>query len=195
MAARARRTVDASAAQGNVVIGSRLRAARHTRGMTLDQLATASGLTKGFLSRLERDEVSPSVASLVTVCEVLGMGVGELFETPKTSLVRANEGRRINFGGQDVLEFLLTPGTQKDLQVIHSRIEPGGTGGDELYALDCKVEFVYVVAGHLTMSLLGETLELGPGDAFTFPGREPHTWANRRSRGVCEVLWILAPAP
>jgi len=194
MAARARRVAETSGATA-VAMGSRLRAARHKGGLTLDQLAEASGLTKSFLSRLERDEVSPSVASLVTVCAVLGIGVGELFETPTTSLVRAREGRRINFGGSKVLEHLLTPGTQRELQVIHSRIEPGGAGGEELYSLDCKVEFVYVVAGHLAVTLLGETLSLDPGDAFTFPGREPHTWANARRDASCEVLWVLAPAP
>ena len=41
-----------------VRIGSRLRAARKAHGYTLDQLASASGLTKGFLSRVERDETS-----------------------------------------------------------------------------------------------------------------------------------------
>ncbi|OFE15934.1 XRE family transcriptional regulator [Humibacillus sp. DSM 29435] len=177
------------------VVGARLRAARRRRGLTLDQLATATGLTKSFLSRLERDQVSPSVATLVRVCGVLGLGVGELFEPPKTSLVRKAERRRINFGGQDVLESLLTPDTQKDLQVIHSVIDPGGTGGDELYSLGCKVEFVYVIAGNLRLSLVGDTHELAAGDAFTFPGQEPHTWANTSHDAACEVLWVLAPAP
>ncbi|MGB3337961.1 MAG: helix-turn-helix transcriptional regulator, partial [Devosia sp.] len=59
-------------ARPTVLIGTKLRTARKTRGLTLDQVAQAAGLTKGFVSRLERDDVSPSVASLVTVCEVLG---------------------------------------------------------------------------------------------------------------------------
>lgn len=194
MAARARRVAQTSK-KSSVVLGGRLRASRQSRALTLDQVADATGLTKSFLSRLERDEVSPSVASLVTVCEVLGISVGELFEPPQTALVRASEGRRINFGGRNVHEYLLTPGTQKDLQVLHSRIEPGGGGGGELYTLHCKVEFVYVITGHLKMTLIGETLELDPGDAFTFPGREPHTWANGRRDEPCEVLWVLTPAP
>jgi DNA-binding XRE family transcriptional regulator len=58
-----------------VRIGARLRAARQARGLTLDKVAAATGVTKGFLSRLERDDVSPSVASLVAVCDVLGVRV------------------------------------------------------------------------------------------------------------------------
>ncbi len=194
MPGRVRRVAEPATTTG-VAIGGRLRAARQARSLTLESVATATGLTKGFLSRLERDEVSPSVASLVGVCEVVGIRVGELFEPPSTSLVRAAEGRRINFGGRNVEEFLLTPGTQSGLQVIHSSIEIGGTGGDELYTLDTEVEFVYVVRGELVVSLTDQTVHLTTGDAFTFPGREPHSWANPSDTEATEVLWVLAPAP
>lgn len=178
-----------------VRIGGRLRAARQARGLTLEKVAEAAGLNKGFISRLERDHVSPSVASLVAVCEVLAIRIGDLFEPPMTQVVRAAEGRRINFGGRKVEEFLLTPGTQTHLQVIHSTIDPGGTGGKELYTLDCEIEFVYVVRGELHVTLSSESVLLTAGDAVTFPGREPHTWANARTDEECEVLWALAPAP
>lgn len=193
MAARSRRV--AEPAPGGVPIGGRLRAARAARALTLDDVAGAAGLTKGFISRLERDEVSPSVASLVAVCEVLGIRVGELFESPATSVVRAAEGRRINFGGREVEEFLLTPTIQGDVQVIRSVMEPGGTGGDELYSLDCNTEFVYVVRGTLVVTLAAGSVHLSTGDAFTFPGREPHTWQNASDTEPCEVIWVLAPAP
>ncbi|MEU4164311.1 cupin domain-containing protein [Actinoplanes sp. NPDC026670] len=192
MAGQVRRVAQPPAS--GAAIGGRLRAARQTRGLTLQQVADATTLNKGFISRLERDEVSPSVASLVSICEVLGIRVGELFEPPATSLVRAGEGRPINFGGNDVRELLLTPGTQSQLQVIHSTVEPGGSGGDELYTLDCEVEFVYVISGSLEIRLSEETVLLNTGDAFTFPGREPHTWMNATS-GAAEVVWVLAPAP
>jgi transcriptional regulator with XRE-family HTH domain len=192
MAGQVRRVAQPPAS--GAAIGGRLRAARQARGLTLQQVADATTLNKGFISRLERDEVSPSVASLVSICEVLGIRVGELFEPPATSLVRAGEGRPINFGGTDVHELLLTPGTQSQLQVIHSTVEPGGNGGEELYTLDCEVEFVYVIRGSLEIHLAEETVLLNTGDAFTFPGREPHTWSNATT-GDTEVVWVLAPAP
>jgi mannose-6-phosphate isomerase-like protein (cupin superfamily)/DNA-binding XRE family transcriptional regulator len=176
-------------------IGGRLRAARQARGMTLDQVAAAAELTKGFLSRLERDEVSPSVASLVTVAGVLGIGMGELFDPPTTQLVRAGTGSPIAFGGQRVHETLLTPGGQRDLQVIHSRLDPGGTGGPDLYTLRSALEFVYVVVGALDVVLDGDVVALGAGDALTFPGRTPHTWRNGSDAEPAEVLWVLSPAP
>lgn len=179
----------------DALIGARLRAARQAAGLTLAAVAEQAGLTKGFLSRLERDEVSPSVASLVTVCGILGIGVGRLFEAPATSLVRAAEAPPINFGGRGLREFLLTAGTQRQLQVIRSMVEPGGGGGEELYSLACEVEFVYVLSGGLRLFLPGESVDLHAGDAFTMPGATPHTWLNPSATTPCQVLWALTPAP
>jgi transcriptional regulator with XRE-family HTH domain len=177
------------------LIGARLRAARQAAGLTLAAVAAQAGLTKGFLSRLERDEVSPSVASLVTVCGALGIGVGQLFEVPRTSLVRAGDAPSINFGGEGLREVLLTAGTQRQLQVIRSVVEPGGGGGPELYSLDCEVEFLHVLAGELRLTLPGQTVDLAAGDAFTMPGATPHTWQNPSTTRRAEVLWALTPAP
>jgi transcriptional regulator with XRE-family HTH domain len=177
-----------------VLVGTKLRAARKLRSLTLDQVAQAAGLTKGFVSRLERDDVSPSVASLVGVCDVLGLRVGDLFDPPVTSVLRAGEGRLINFGGEGAVERLVTPGTQTALEVIHSVIEPGGNGGDELCALACDAECAHVLSGTIEVVLETGSEVLSRGDAMTFPGKSPHTWRNPGTE-ACEVLWILAPAP
>lgn len=176
-------------------IGARLRSARQARGLTLESVADAAGLNKGFVSRLERDEVAASVASLVAVCDVLGLRIGELFDTPRTSLVRKGEGAPINFGGNKVRELLLTPGSQEHLQVIHASLEPGADGGDALYTLNVDVEFVYVMAGAIDVRLGVESVRVAAGDALTFPGREPHSWRNASKRARAEVLWVLTPAP
>ena len=178
----------------NVLIGTKLRAARQVRGLTLDQVARSAGLTKGFVSRLERDDVSPSVASLVSVCDALGLRVGDLFDPPRTSVIWSGQGRLINFGGEGAVERLVTPGTQTALEVIHSVIEPGGNGGEELYALSCEAECAYVLSGTVEVVMEHHVETLSAGDAMTFPGNSPHTWRNRGPR-PCKVLWILAPAP
>ncbi len=178
----------------DVRIGARLRAARLARGLTLEAVGAAAGISQGFVSKLERDQVSPSVASLVAICEAVGLKVGELFEPPPSQIVRAGEGAPINFGGEGAEEFLLTPGTQTDVEVIRSIIDPGGTAGDDLYSLDCDVEFVYVLRGRLTIILGDDEHELAAGDSMTFRGRDPHTWHNASAEERCEVLWVLAPA-
>lgn len=177
-----------------VQIGSRLRAARLARGLTLEAVGAAAGISQGFVSRLERDQVSPSVATLVSICDAVGMKVGDLFEPPPSQIVRAGEGSPINFGGTGAAEFLVTPGNQTDLEVIQSKIEPGGTGGADLYSLDCDIEFVFVIRGTLTVVLAEEHHELHAGDAMTFRGRDPHTWRNASATDECEVIWVLVPS-
>ena len=82
------RPLPVSPTNNGVRIGAKLRAARKAHGYTLDQLALSAGLTKGFLSRVERDETSLSVASLITLCEVMSLDVGSLFAVPEVALVR-----------------------------------------------------------------------------------------------------------
>ena len=178
-----------------VRIGSKLRAARKAHGYTLDQLAAASGLTKGFLSRIERDETSPSVASLIRLCEVMSIEVGSLFTTPDIALVRRSEAPAINLGGTGVNEQLMTPRGQSALQLVHSSIEPGGTGGSDLYTINCEVEVLYVLKGTIELILIDRRHRLTAGDALTFNGGEPHTWVNASQTRAAEVVWVLVPAP
>lgn len=174
-------------------IGRRLRAARKRRGLAIAELAAATGLTKGFVSQVERDLAAPSVASLVRICGALQIGVGSLFEPSTTALVRATERPRINFGGEAVAEWLLTPAQQDRLQVIESRIEPGGGGGRELYSLPAEAEFVHVVAGALEVRFEHESYRLDAGDSLTFSAREPHTWLNPSQEEPALVLWVITP--
>ncbi|MDP1323857.1 helix-turn-helix transcriptional regulator, partial [Klebsiella pneumoniae] len=81
-------------------IGARLKAARQSKRLTLDDLAEACGVTKGYLSKLERDHVNASVATLIKVCAVLEIPVGSLFENASAGeVVRADAMPQISFGG------------------------------------------------------------------------------------------------
>lgn len=176
-----------------VAIGSRIRAARQSQRLTIEQVADATGLTKGFLSRVERDLTSPSVASLVTLCQVLSVSVGDLFAAPETHLTRRDDGPRISLGGEGIVERLLTARSERRLQILQAIIEPRGRGESELYAVDCDVDVLHVVKGRIKLILTNEEYELEEGDTLSFPGREPHTWVNPTDETV-EVLWILVPA-
>ncbi|BCW04820.1 MULTISPECIES: cupin domain-containing protein [Micrococcaceae] len=176
-----------------VAIGSRIRAARQAQRLTIEQVADATGLTKGFLSRVERDLTSPSVASLVTLCQVLSVSVGDLFAAPETHLTRRDDGPRISLGGQGIVERLLTARSERRLQILQATIEPRGRGENELYAVDCDVDVLHVVKGRIKLILTNEEYDLEEGDTLSFPGREPHTWVNPTDETV-EVLWVLVPA-
>jgi transcriptional regulator with XRE-family HTH domain len=175
-------------------VGAQLRAARLAARMSMAEVAQASGLTKGFLSKLERDLTSVSVASLMRLCEALGISVGSLFQAAKGEVVRKGEYPPINFGGTRVREYLLTPAGERRVQALLSDIEPGGGSGDEAYSLPTDVEFVFILAGQLEIVVAGERLTLDQGDAFTFPSGTQHTFKVPMSAGPTQVLWVLSPA-
>lgn len=174
-----------------VPIGARLRGARLAQGLSLAQVATTSGLTKGFVSRVERDETSPSVATLVQLCQVLSMPIGTLFAEPEVQRVAADDAPVINLGGTNVRELLVSARSESRVQVIRSSMAPGATGGDDLYTIASEVEVLHVVEGSLTVRFVDRTEHLVAGDTLTYPGREPHTWTSDEG---AEVVWVLAPA-
>jgi transcriptional regulator with XRE-family HTH domain len=189
------RPLPVSPTNTEVRIGAKLRAARKAHGLTLDQLAEAAGLTKGFLSRVERDETSPSVATLITLCEVMSLDVGSLFTASEATLVRRDTAPAINLGGTGVSERLMTPRREASLQFVHSVAEPGSTGGKELYTINCRLEVVYVLKGAVDVIFTDRHQRLTAGDALTFAGNEPHTWINPSQTRTTELIWVLVPAP
>jgi transcriptional regulator with XRE-family HTH domain len=189
------RPLPVSPTNNGIRIGAKLRAARKAHGYTLDQLALSAGLTKGFLSRVERDETSLSVASLITLCEVMSLDVGSLFAVPEVALVRRETAPTIDLGGTGVNERLMTPRGQPRLQVVHTTAQPGGSGGDELYTISCELEVLYVLKGSVDLILSDRRQRLTAGDALTFAGGEPHTWVNASATRPAEMVWVLVPAP
>ena len=188
MTAQAQRDAD------SVRIGDQLKAARMARRKTLAEVADSAGLTKGFLSKIERDQASASVASLMRICETLGLSVGELFNAPAGNVVRRAAYPPINFGGIGMAEYLLTPSGERRLQAILSEIEPGGGSGDEPYSLPADVEFVFVVSGRLAVTLREEEVILETGDTLTFAPHVPHTFRSAFEDANTQVLWVFSPA-
>jgi transcriptional regulator with XRE-family HTH domain len=176
------------------LIGPRLRAVRKERGLTLAEVAAGTGLTKGFLSLLERNETTPSVPSLLKICGFLGVRIGSLFEeqTGASLVTRGGNGEDL-FGGFGITDALLTPPDQRHLQVIESEIDPGGKSGDELHSFEADAEVIYMLKGVLEVTFAEKTYRLRRGDALTLSPRDPHSWVNPSKAHVATVLWIIAP--
>ncbi|ADG78046.1 Transcriptional regulator, XRE family OS=Tsukamurella paurometabola (strain ATCC 8368 / DSM/ CCUG 35730 / CIP 100753 / JCM 10117 / KCTC 9821 / NBRC 16120/ NCIMB 702349 / NCTC 13040) OX=521096 GN=Tpau_1418 PE=4 SV=1 [Tsukamurella paurometabola] len=175
-------------------VGSALRSARRSRRLTLAQVADGVGLTKGYLSKVERGLAAPSVGTLIKLCEILEVPVGSLFDGGATgAVVRADAYPQVRFGGTGLAEFLLTPAGERRMQVLLSEIEPGGGSGDEAYELPADVSFVLVQRGTLHLAFPPErSVDLGEGDALTFDPGAPHTF--RAGPDGARVLWVMAPA-
>jgi transcriptional regulator with XRE-family HTH domain len=179
-----------------IEIGARLRRARQERGLTIDQLAQATGLTKGFLSQVERDLVSTSVASLLKICAALGLRVGDLFDdAAESGLVRAGERRLLDFGGFGAEDRLLTPRSNRRIQAFASRVGPGARSGDGPgYPTPTDAQFVHVTKGEFEITIGGEVFLLRAGDSVTFGGRELRSWRNPSDRRSAELIWVLTPS-
>lgn len=176
-------------------LGARVRSLRRERGLTIDQLAAATGLTKGFISQLERDRTAPSLSSIARICDALGVRLPHIFEgEPEPALVRRRE--RVATDGLLASEnHLLSSRDEKRFQAIESYVAPGGGAGDELHSLPGEVEFVYVVEGSLELHVGEETHRLEQGDALTYPLSKPHTWRNASETEPLRVLWFSTPNP
>lgn len=174
-------------------IGPQLRERRRQMGLSIDELARRVALTKGHLSAIERDLASPSVASLLAICQALGLSVGALFEGAETAVVRRNKRRRIQFGGKELQDYLLSPSTRSRIQVVWSEMAPLGSGGDELYTIPAEEEFVMVISGQLHMTVAGQETLLGEGDAMTFDPRKPHTFRNPSKTLRTVALFAFTP--
>ncbi|MGO4586821.1 helix-turn-helix domain-containing protein [Arthrobacter sp. 2RAF6] len=177
-------------------IGARLRAVRKASGLTLEQLAQATKLSRGFLSRLENDSTSLRLTTLIAICRALALPIGSLFEAAEESLIRGDEALPlVPVAGGEVVEWLLTPSTESNVQLIRASYPPGAGAGDELHELDAEVEVVHVQTGRLIMTFSTGEVELKAGDTLTFRAREPHGWRNPDESVTAEVLWVIAPAP
>lgn len=176
----------------SVRIGAKLRASRRAQGLTLEQLAVASDLTKGFISRIERDETMPSVPTLVQLCQALSLPIGTLFEEPELQLIPLADAPRINMGGVGIDDRLVTPRAEERVQMLRSSMTPHSSGGDALYTVNCDVESLHMLSGSMEVALPDRRVALAAGDTLTFPGRTPHTWLA--GENGAEALWVLIPA-
>lgn len=181
--------------QDDIHLGERLRAARKARALSIEQVANVAGITKSFLSRLERDAVAASVATLLRVCNAIGIRPGSLFDPPATNLVRASEGTPISLGGQGMSEYLISGSSNEHMMALLSVIEPNGGSGSEPYTLNAAADLVHIKQGELIILVDNVPHHLYEGDTFTFPPSLSHMWVNPSARQKTVALWIIVPPP
>jgi transcriptional regulator with XRE-family HTH domain len=187
-------TIRRVTAADETLIGHSLRDARHRRGMTLREVADLAGVTESFLSQVERDVASPSIATLRRIAGALGTSIGALLDAagPHGHLVRHVDRRVVAYAGLHARDEFLTDGTNARLQVIESYIEPGGGTGPEAYAHESDEECLIVIEGRLDLWVGAETYRLEAGDAIRYPSRVAHRNENP-GPSRARVLFVLTP--
>lgn len=176
-------------------IGPMLRQRRKELNLTLAQVAERVGIATGFLSEIERDQASPSVATLIRLCDALGVPVGSLFTSNQPLLVRAGAREKMRYGGQMITYELLTSRNAHQMASIMSQLLPGGMSGPEQHTLNAEEEFVLVLNGEMIMEIGDQQFHLFEGDALTFDPRQKHRYLNPSRSQVCRTLCVITPQP
>jgi transcriptional regulator with XRE-family HTH domain len=180
---------------GETRIGARLRELRRDRGLTMAELAAATGLTSGFLSQLERDLTSVSLSSLARICAALDVRFGDVLDSAPTGAVIRRKDARAWTGIGAHVDLLLSSRDEERFHLMESHIPPGAGAGEALYTFPADVELVYVLSGSLELQAEGKLFRVDAGDTLTYSPREPHTWRNPSDREQAVVLWFSIPNP
>ncbi len=179
------------------LVGGRLREARRAKGLTLDDVASAAGFTKSFVSAVERGETSPSIGSLYRICEVLGISMSALFEmepAPESNVVRRAAVEGTSFGGEGVVNYVLSPRGERRAQVIETRIAPGGSPGPEFWSHTGDLVLATVIEGAVEFRFADRTTVLRAGDTISYSPAEPHSWGNPDDEAPAVALFFEIPA-
>jgi DNA-binding transcriptional MerR regulator len=186
-----RRGVVSAPAEGSLLPGQRFRRLRTRRGLSLAQVARATGVSVGFLSALERGQMRSSVATLRRIARFYGTNILSLFEAA------GDNPRLVRPGQRKILET--TPGVRMELLAWgHTvmephlfRVKPGG-GSGESYSHEGE-EFLHVLRGNFEIWLDGKDhYHLKAGDSLYFESSTPHRWKNP-GRSEAWLLWINTP--
>lgn len=174
-------------------LGSRLRAERQRQGISLAALAEQVGLTKGFLSQLERGLSRASVASLTRICAALEVPPSAVLDPLPQGPVAPTDAPELHFGGQGAQDRLLTPAEFPGFQVLHATVQPGGHSPGTGSGRPQESHFLVVMGGSFAVELNGTAHLLRPGDSLAFRGTDTYGWSNPSPDTPCQVLWVLSP--
>jgi len=179
------------ATDGNAgAIGAHLRQLRARRGLSLAQVAEAVGISVGFLSALERSQMSGSVGTLRKLARFYKTNILDFFDVNGTGgrRVRPTERKVLEAGAGVRMELLAWGNTVMEPHLF--RIAPNA-GSGESYTHEGE-EFLLVMRGELKIALADEEFHLKEGDSFYFESATPHHWRNP-GRSETWVLWVNTP--
>jgi DNA-binding transcriptional MerR regulator/quercetin dioxygenase-like cupin family protein len=171
-------------------IGAHLRQLRARRKLSLAQVAKAVGISVGFLSALERSQMSGSVGTLRKLARFYKTNILDFFEATGASgrQVRPAERKVLEAGEGVRMELLAWGNTVMEPHLF--RVAPDAGSGDP-YTHEGE-EFIYVLRGDLEINLNGEEYRLKTGDSFYFESATPHRWKNPGKKETW-LLWVNTP--
>lgn len=172
-------------------IGGKIKQLRTQKGLTLEELASRSELTKGFLSQLERNLTSPSIDSLDDILEALGTSLAEFFQEDKVEQYTFRASDFYVDERSDHTVSWIVPNAQKNqMEPILLTLPDGGESFE--VAPHSGEEFGYVVDGTVVLECDGKRNVLRKGETFYLHGKTFHTIKNEK-KTTAHVLWVSTP--
>src|SRR5262245_959471 len=175
-------------------LGKKIRDLRLRRGLTVQQLAGATGLSKGFISQVENHRTSPSLATLHDLARALDTSAAYLVveEDQVPCVVRAGQRSRVPVGGNASCVEVLSAQPKRNLELIQLELPAGLEAGDHRHYHHGE-QCLLCVEGQVRLNLGDHVFELAPGDSCHFDGRLPHSIENRGTNPA-RVLIAMTPA-
>ena len=172
-------------------IGHKIKQLRIQNGLTLEELASRSELTKGFLSQLERNLTSPSIQTLADIVEALGSSMSDFFkEDTKEKIVFQKKDFFVDERENYTVHWIV-PNTQKNaMEPILVELPQGGESFE--VTPHNGEEFGYVIEGCIQLVCGDETFVVHKGETFYLNGRNFHYIKNEK-KTLTKVIWISTP--
>ncbi|TMV16370.1 XRE family transcriptional regulator [Rhizobium sp. Td3] len=167
-------------------IGERIKLLRSRNSLTLDQLASASGVSRAMISRIERGEASPTASLLARICSALGLSLSGFFaedEDVVSPLVRRCEQPLWKDPETGYVRRAISPPrVGSDVDIVEVEFPAGARVSFPPHAASRGMtQYVWVFEGTLEMTTGGETHRLEPGDCLFMPVGEGHIFHNSSS--------------
>ena len=173
-------------------IGTKIRNLRNQNGLTQEELADRTELTKGFISQLERGLTAPSVTTLMDIVECLGSNLSDFFhEDDDLQIVFPREDY---FEKEDekgnVISWLVATAQRSSMEPTLVRLMPGESlPPDKPHEAE---EFGYVLEGSIRLTYGEKSMVIHKGDSFLYPATKNHQISSAGKR-VSTFLWISSP--
>lgn len=171
---------DVGAADLGRRVAQNLRQRRKARGMSLDDLARASGVSRAALSQIETCKSNPTVGVLWKVAVGLGVAFAELIGAPRSGamVLRRSDAQVLRSSDGRLESRPLAPaGTSALVELYELRLSARSSHASEAHAPGTH-ELLVVLSGQLKMHVGDEVYELAAGDSVSFAADRPHLYEN-----------------
>lgn len=175
-------------------IGERLKRLRMINSLTQEELASRADLTKGFISQLENDATSPSIATLKDIVDVFGVSMQEFFsDTDDDENVVFGKDARVQATDDDekIQVELLVPGAQnREMDPVLVTLEPGEEMDEQQFHEG--EEFGFVLLGKIQLRLDDRLHTIKKDECFYFTSDKKHSVKNI-GKTSAKILWVVTP--